>query len=263
MTPLYFGSAQRRLFGAYAPPRAARTSAGAAVLCYPWGQEYIRAHRAMRLLANMLCAAGRHVLRFDYFGTGDSAGESTEVSLGGWEQDIETAIEELRDTSGATRVVLVGLRLGATLATRVAARKGKAIEALVLWDPVIDGPEYLEEMLGTTYAGSGVGERGGPRVPDAAAGHEVLGFPLTAAFADEIRTVDLLKLVPSMPGRTRLIASAPLVSHGALRAELEQHARTDIAIEQIDSVFAWRQYEGLGAGAVPTKVLDAIVEWVC
>jgi pimeloyl-ACP methyl ester carboxylesterase len=261
MTPLYFGSAKRRLFGVYAPPRAASVSAGAALLCCPWGQEYLRAHRSMRQLAGMLCAAGRHVMRFDYFGSGDSAGDSAEMTLSGWEQDVETAMEELQDTCGATRVVLIGLRLGAAVATRVAVRKSKAIEALVLWDPVVSGPEYLEEA-----AALATSKNGGVRVravgTTTAASYDVLGFPLTAAFADEVRTLDLLKLVPSLPKRTRLIASAPLASHEALRAELEQQARTDITINRIDSLFAWRQYQGLGAGAVPTKVLDAIVEWV-
>ncbi len=44
------------------------------VLCHPWGQEYLRAHRSMRQLGNLLAAAGHHVFRLDYFGTGDSGG---------------------------------------------------------------------------------------------------------------------------------------------------------------------------------------------
>ena len=147
MTPFYFGSTSRRLFGAYAPARGAGISASAVLLCYPWGQEYIRAHRSMRVLANMLCAAGFHVLRFDYFGTGDSAGESRDASLGSWEADIETAMQELQDTSGASRIVLIGLRLGATAAAKLAIRKPREIEALVLWDPVIQGSEYLQELF--------------------------------------------------------------------------------------------------------------------
>lgn len=262
MTPLFFGSAQRRLFGAYEPPRAARAGARAVVLCYPWGQEYIRAHRSMRQLANMLCAAGYHVLRFDYFGTGDSAGEFPEASLRGWEQDIETAMEELRDTSGATRIGLIGLRLGATLATHVAVRKKKAIDALVLWDPVVSGPEYLEEMLGTTADHKDAAERVSPDFAAAGSGREVRGFPLTDAFADEIRAIDLSKLVPTLPARTRLIASAPLPSHDTLRAELERHARADVVMEHIDGLLAWLEYRDYGAGAVPRKVLEAIVQWV-
>jgi uncharacterized protein len=252
MTPFYFGSASHRLFGVYAPARAASISANAVLLCYPWGQEYIRAHRSMKVLANMLCGAGCHVLRFDYFGTGDSAGESSEVSLRGWEQDIETAMEELRDTSGAARVVLIGLRLGATLAAHVATRKRKEVDALVLWDPVIKGPEYLSELFSVNPAAQQQGERD----------REILSFPLTSAFEEEIRAIDLLQWTPQLPPRTRLVASLPLESHGELDAHLRQHARADIAPEIIEALYAWRQHQGLGAGAIPTKVLDTIVRWV-
>jgi len=261
MTPLYFGSAKRRLFGVYAPPRAAGATASAALLCYPWGQEYLRAHRSMRQLANMLRCAGRHVMRFDYFGSGDSAGDSADVTLRGCEEDIEMAMEELLDTSGATRVVLIGLRLGATLATRVAVRKGKAVEALMLWEPVVTGSEYLEEAAALARL-SKCASHPRPPIDATAGGYDVLGFPLTKALADEIRAVDLLQFVPSFPKRTKLITSAPRASHAELRACLDQAARTDVAIEHIESLFAWQQQQGLGAGAVPTKVLDAIVEWV-
>jgi exosortase A-associated hydrolase 2 len=256
MTPLYFGSNERRLFGAYAPPRAAGVVARAVVLCYPWGQEYIRAHRSMRQLANMLCAAGYHVLRFDYFGTGDSAGETVEADVRGWERDIETAMEELKDTSGATRVALVGLRIGATLAARVATRKIKEIDGLVLWDPVVSGPEYLEDIFRTAAARTSDG-----KVAPAAAGqNEILGFPLTHAFADEIRALDLCEAAPAFPARTNVIASQSLHSHGALRAQLDSQGRPGLVIEHIDSPFAWLQHRDLGAGAVPVKVLERIVE---
>jgi pimeloyl-ACP methyl ester carboxylesterase len=213
----------------------------------------------MRQLANMLSAAGYHALRFDYFGTGDSAGEALEADLGGWEGDIETAMEELKDTSGASRVGLVGLRLGATLAARVATRKSKETDALVLWDPVISGAEYLDDIFRTSAART-CSTNG--TVPRSAAmdGHEILGFPLTDALAAEIRTIDLCKLAASLPARTHVIASQPLASHDALRAELERHARSGLAIEPIESLFAWLQYRDLGAGAVPLKVLEHIVQ---
>jgi pimeloyl-ACP methyl ester carboxylesterase len=205
----------------------------------------------MRRLATLLAAAGCHVFRFDYFGTGDSMGQSRDATLRGWEEDIETAIEELRDTSGATRVALVGLRLGAALATHVAARKRKVVEALALWDPVVSGSEYLEELLGASRAG-----------PGGAEDRDVRGFPLSGAFRNELRTIDLVPLVPSLPAKTRLITSAPLPSHEVFRAELERHGRSDITIEQVDNLRAWVEYRDYGAGAIPAKVLDAIVRWV-
>ena len=249
MTPLFFGSSQRRLFGAYEPPRAGGKGGHAVLLCQPWGQEYIRAHRSMRRLATLLAGSGCHVMRFDYFGTGDSMGTSQEVNFGGCAQDIETAIEELRDTSGANRVVLVGLRLGATLAAYVAARNKKVIGALALWDPVVSGGEYLEELLAHA---TGPAEGGG---------HQVAGFPLTESLESELRTLELSQLVAAFPARTCVIASTPLHSHEKLRAELEQQ-RSDIRVEEVRSLQAWVEHRDLGAGAIPTKVLETIVQWI-
>lgn len=250
MTPFFFGSPQRRLFGAYEAPRGGTTGTRAVLLCYPWGQEYIRAHRSMRRLASLLARGGRHVLRFDYFGTGDSMGSSHEVSVSGWEEDIDTAIEELRETSQAARVTLVGLRLGATLAAKVAARKKKIVEALILWDPIVSGPEYVRELLSHARAAA-----------DSQV-YEVQAFPLTSRFAAELRELDLLQLVSGLPERTHVIATAALSSHETLRGELQRLGRSDSTIELLDALSAWVEYRDFGAGAIPAQVLDTIVHRV-
>src|SRR5271154_7362651 len=122
MLPLFFGSTQRRLFGVYEPAAQRGRVARAVLLCNSWGSEYVNAHRAMRFLARRLCAAGFDTFRFDYFGSGDSGGETTEAELDGWKNDIVIAAQELKDMSGAPRMVLIGLRLGATLVVEAAPR---------------------------------------------------------------------------------------------------------------------------------------------
>ena len=87
-------------------------------------------------LAAKLASSGFHTLRFDYFGTGDSAGDTVEGDLEGWSADIETAIDEIRDIAATAQVTLIGLRLGALAAARVAARNARVVDTLVLWDPV-------------------------------------------------------------------------------------------------------------------------------
>jgi pimeloyl-ACP methyl ester carboxylesterase len=132
---LSLGTAQRRLFAiheAAAPTQRNR----AAVLCQPLGMEYTFAHRSMRQLAMRLAMAGFHTLRFDYYGTGDSAGAESELELAGCETDVESAMEALADIAGTTRVTLIGLRAGATIAAHVAARRVAEVEALILWDPI-------------------------------------------------------------------------------------------------------------------------------
>lgn len=262
MNPFYFGTAERRLFGIYEPARRAPANR-AAVLCHPWGSEHLHAYRSMRQLSNMLAAAGVHTLRFDYFGTGDSAGEMTSGDLGGWEADIRSAMEELRSIAGAAQVALVGLRLGATLAANVAVRPDAEVNSLVLWDPVIRGAEHVEELHLADRT-----RRFGPKRPVArpgelGGGHEILGFPLTAVMAREFNGIDLTALAPDLPTRTLIVASHPVGSHAGLQRALDRRAAGPLAIEHIAGRPGWIELP-LGhpnAGTVPVKVLQRIVEW--
>jgi pimeloyl-ACP methyl ester carboxylesterase len=251
MNPFFFGTRERRLFGIYTPGHASG-AARAVVLCNPWGQEYLRAHRSMRHLANLLTRAGVHVLRFDYFGTGDSAGDGVEADLAGWEGDVETAIDELKDTAGVERVGLVGLRVGATLAASVAARQGEGVDALVLWDPVVNGGEYLREIERMT-------PQAGPLVPGAA--REVDGFLLTDAMARSLGSLDLLRQVPSLPVRTMVVATESLPSHAALLAALSGRPGGALPMEFMASPPAWYEDRNTGVGVMPVKVLQRIVQW--
>lgn len=136
MTPFHFGSSERRLFGIYDPPRGETRGLRAAVLCHPSGNEHVHAYRTMRLLADRLSQSGFHVLRFDYYGTGDSGGDSHEADAAHYHSDALTAITELKDMSGAGTVSLIGLRLGANVAAEAAAANGHVVDSLVLWDPI-------------------------------------------------------------------------------------------------------------------------------
>jgi exosortase A-associated hydrolase 2 len=254
MNPFYFGTSRRRLFGIYTPARTAGTGTRAVVLCHPCCRDYLLAHRSMRQLTTMLCAAGFHVLRFDYFGTGDSAGDMTDADLQGWQADIEMAIEELKDTTGAKKVGLVGLRVGAALAARVAAKRSNGVDSLVLWDPVVAGEEYLQELHRAP-------EPARLRPAKAGGGYELQGFALTDALLREMTEIDVPSLVPQLPARTLLVCSQALSSHEALREALRRHAAGPLPIEFIESKPAWVEDPTVGAGAIPVTVLQRIVEW--
>lgn len=263
MTPFFFGSGSRRLFGLYTPARVGAVGNRAVVLCPAWGQEYLCAHRSMRQLGNMLNSAGFHVLRFDYFGTGDSAGDMTWADLAGWEDDIGTAIDELKDTCGALRVGLVGLRLGGALAARVAARRAADVDALVLWDPVVDGRAYIDEVMQMAKLDAQELHRSTARAAEQGGGHEVLGFALTERLADDFGKIDLAAQIGSVRARTAVIVSRSPASHSGLAAALASYAGQPARkIELIDSQAAWINDDEEGAGAVPVKILQWIVQWL-
>jgi len=149
MTPFHFGSSERTLFGLFHPAADGAPSDVAALLCNPFGQEAVRGHRLYRVLADRLAGSGVPVMRFDYFGTGDSLGEDDAGDLDGWVADTRTALQELVRRSGSRRVVCVGARLGAVIVARAAVGMS-AIAKLVLWDPVVDGAAYLA-LLRTSH----------------------------------------------------------------------------------------------------------------
>lgn len=146
MIPLYFGDSKEPLFGVLSEPRAGAERGHGVVMCPPIAQEHVRSHWAFRQVAAALARAGFHVLRFDWFGVGDSAGDMSQASVDRWALDVETAAQELKDSAGIRKVSLIGLRLGAALAGLAAPRVKPSV--VVLWDPVIDGARYLEDLRG-------------------------------------------------------------------------------------------------------------------
>lgn len=141
--PFFFGAAGE-LFGIY--HSAARAATKAVLLCPPLGQDYIRCHRLYRQLAVALAGEGMAVLRFDYYGCGDSAGASSEVDWDRCLRDTATAADELRTRSGASQVVAFGARLGGSIA--LAAADNAKLADVVVWDPVVQGSAYVAELDG-------------------------------------------------------------------------------------------------------------------
>jgi pimeloyl-ACP methyl ester carboxylesterase len=255
VNPFYFGSDDRRLFGLYTPARGRAQKTRAVLLCHAWGPEYLQSHRSMRHLAGLLAGSGFDVLTFDYFGTGDSAGDLADADLQGWSSDIEEALRELKDVSGASRVSVIGLRLGATLAAAVCAKPRKDVEALALWDPIVSGARYVDYL----HSASRPHRR---RPAEFGGGIEVMGFPLTEAMEQAMRAVDLALLVPALPRRTLVVRSEPGVSGAELERAMQSHPDGPLSIRSIPAKATWLEEGDFGPGAVPVPLLKNIVEWL-
>ena len=144
--PRYIAHGGRYLFAWHHPAQPAVRRGAAVVLCPPLGSDYIGVYRVWRILAERLAGIGFDVLRFDYEGTGDSAGDSEEPGrLEAWIGNIERVVKEARELAGSSEVALVGLRIGATLALQAAAAWG-GVDRLVLWSPFRSGRAYVREL---------------------------------------------------------------------------------------------------------------------
>ncbi len=139
----YFSEASD-LYGICNIPKTKQLNTGV-IFCYPLAQEYILSHWSFRLLAKSLLAEGFPVLKFDYFGTGDSLGDTNDWNLDRWILDIQAAANELKLRSGVENISVVTLRFGSILAAS-AIEKGLKVDRLILWEPVFSGAEYLSGL---------------------------------------------------------------------------------------------------------------------
>ncbi len=251
MNPFFFGRSQRPLFGIYHPPKSGAKPIGV-VLCPPIGQEYMRTHRALRQLALQLNKAGVHALRFDYSGIGDSAGDNTDAALDTWIDDTRSAIDELKDTAGLRSVCLVGIRLGASVAY-LAAMDRMDVDAVVLWDPVVNGRDYVAELLSLDAHG------GAPAADASGAVGVAGGFALTPAFRQQIVAIDLMRTGAHPAKRLFAIASEERPEYLRLRDHLQSQPAF-MGYAHIPSGGSWVDVEQMGAMLLPQAIIQHTVK---
>lgn len=260
MQPFYFGTLQKPLFGIYQAPQAGSERNHGIVLCNPMGREYILAHRTFRQLAMRLTQVGFHVLRFDYYGCGDSAGESDEGSIEQWLHDIATAIEEIRDRGSLTKVSLIGLRWGATLSVLCGTRRSD-FENVVLWEPIINGKSYLAELTTShnnwlrnqlskgRQTGKNVGKR------------EMLGFPLTDTMYGDLEKINLL-IIQHTPTKRSLIVESDKKLGTARFLDHLRNLGVPVDYEHIPGPKFWTNKGRNDEPLIPMQVLQSIVSWM-
>jgi alpha/beta superfamily hydrolase len=254
---LYFGGA-RSLFGVlHEPQRAAPPRV--VVLCAPLWREGVRAHRVLRQLAVRLAKEGAAVLRFDYTGAGDSAGDNEAGDVETWLADVAAAIDEAKRAKGAARVTLLGLRFGATLAALAAAARDD-VERLVLWEPVPGGGAFLEAGHADQRAWADL-YSAWRRLPRrrVEAGDEILGYRVTDAMRASIGAVNLATL-PRTAGDVLLIERTAPDAGGGLPAVLAARGAR-VHHEVLAEAEVWKQHRTEGAaGARQTQ--DFIAGWL-
>lgn len=264
MNPFFFGTSKKPLFGLYHPPHAGTPARQqGVVLCYPFGMEYMRCHRAFRQLALLLSKKGFHVLRFDYYGTGDSGGDGEEVSFQQWQSDIDMAVEELKDTAAVNSVTIIGLRLGAALALNYAKQNAQAVDRVVLWDPVVRGIDYMDEVLQSNNSDLE------PVKTDQSIPHGVMpsdtiginGFPLTPLMADELAKIDLLSTATIEVKNVLSIFSHEREEFYKLGSVLSSNVE-NFTEKHIPSAGNWNEVDKFGGVLLPQEVIQNIVLWL-
>ena len=144
MNSFFIGPAEKQILATLTAPRRIENAETVVVLCYPFGQEYMRAHRAYRQLASLLNRAGLFVLRFDYPGSGDSYGDESLRDMPLLMQDLRRVVDAALERSACRQVYVAGLRFGAMVAAAMAAQF-EEVKGLFLWDAFASGEHFLAD----------------------------------------------------------------------------------------------------------------------
>ncbi len=260
LSTFYFGPSDKSLFGLYYQPNHEQERDYGVVICNPWGQEYIRAHRALSQLGLRLSRLGIPVLHFDFYGTGDSAGDDSDGSFDQWQVDLRLAIQELKRRSRVEEIFLVGLRLGASIAALVASGRDD-IAGLVLWEPAVIGSEYVKDLVAWHQEKQFHFLH---KVETRSELSELLGFGLDGKLLDQLKEMNLLTMRRKPAACTLIIESTAVANDGlSPAAQLNQHyldlgAKADYRL--IESFKMWT--EDPDKGLVPHLILEAAVTWL-
>lgn len=236
-TPFFFVHDSWRLFGVHHEPEPSMRRNAGIVLCDPFAEEKGIAYRMFTFLARRLAGAGFPVLRFDYRGTGDSAGEMDDGAPSGYVTDIQGAVRELCSRTAVERIGLLGLRVGASLAA-VAAETTPQVTAAVLWEPILDGGDFVDQYLRLQVMGGGVTASGEPPSRDAmraelASGRsvDVLGMPLSPDCYRELSDLELSDRTGEFAGDLLIVS---LSRRAKRKAELDQLAARYSRVRSVD-----------------------------
>lgn len=135
----FLNEAGQQLFGTLHRPVRPRRALPAVILLSPGVKMRVGPGRIYTPLTEMLNSLGYIVLRFDFFGLGDSEGELQDVMLADVYNNIEvgryvgdtlSAIQWLRKTHAVDRFILGGL-CGGAITALLAAERDKSVEALL------------------------------------------------------------------------------------------------------------------------------------
>lgn len=245
LAPIRFGALGRELLGLYqAPPRDADRREFC-LLCNPFGQEAVRSHRMYRIIADRLVRTGLHVMRFDYFGTGDSDGADVEANLDEWLDDVLRANDELMRRSSCTRGAWLGLRLGASVAALASQKAARPPDRLVLWDPIVDGSAYLDELAKAHVAARrdffelrwevdpGLRAQAAEEAQS-----EALGYPLPGELKEQLRGISPRSFQHVKVDRVVLLDPRPDAQAAPLCKQLAKDG-IDVRSRKIESRVVW------------------------
>ena len=179
------------------------------------------------------------------------------MSIQKWLRDIDQAIEELKAMSAIKRVSVLGLRFGATLAA-TATRDRKDVEDLLLWDPVVAGAEYLDELRKIHAQMLIDPDRFAiPRSNDESTNEELLGFGMPAKLTADIRAGNLDSIDNTRLRRLCVIDSQRNKSLKSL-GDADSDGKSKFEYVEVEADLHWDDPAMIEIALMPNEVIELI-----
>jgi len=245
-------------------PDGGRAKPDAAVLLLgAFAEERKSSTTAMVVMARAFAREGIASARIDFRGTGDSGGSSRNLSFASMVDDTAAACGALPGELGCGKIILAGVRLGASVAVLSAHRLKSRLRALVLMEPVVSGDVYARElsrkqairrMLTKDAGDAAVCEQDGV--------YDLDGIALDGCFMDSLSKVDLAAHVndeggePGLPVHVLQIGARKKLRKdvAALRDALGQTAQAAVLVAEP----FWLQTDYVD----PQPAVDAVVPFL-
>jgi alpha/beta superfamily hydrolase len=251
-------------FGWFHEPVNSTRSKMGLVLCSSFGNENDATYRSLRNLASAAAEKGIATLRFDYYGSGDSAGADTENDHpSAWLSGIHAAIDALRKQDNIEKICILGIRLGALLAA-VVANERTDICGYIALAPIPSGRAFLREAL----------LRNEQETRGEEFDLELAGYVLTPLAQNEFKSLDLLSMTCAPAKNVLIIAPdtrratqqwiAQLSAQGShveidtqcdLKPVIERGGHKNIPHSLIERVTTWVGNCAVNVGYLPSRAL--------
>jgi pimeloyl-ACP methyl ester carboxylesterase len=244
MNHYFIGDASQQIFVSRVPSKK-QPSERAAVLFYPFGQEYMRAHKAFRQLATLLARKGIDTYRFDYPCSGDSYGDNEDFDFTACVDAATLLIESLSSQHHYKKIDLIGLRFGAIVASAVSHLP--MVANLLLWDPFASGQDFIDDMRL-----QGKGDRSTDKI------WNVNGYDISPAFRTSVGKVDICNALTTARCTTHLLLSVKTKQSKHLLEGIPTRPNQVVTGPEND----WNFVDMVGSILMPTELVKSIVKTI-
>lgn len=246
------------LYGRLHRPVDADKACGAVLLCSPIFVEASNILWGYQRLAKLLSEQGYYVMRFDYYGCGNSMGKDEQGNATRWQHDVGVAATKLLEMSGQSQLSVVGFRYGATLAANL---KTAPVDKLVLWEPVYSSNDHvalLDRRYNNTIKYLNVLHRAKPSAQE----NEITGFAFDPPMRESLQALELINApLVRQANSVHLVTNDASMRSNALTGLLESAANSFVTRIVNDSVPGIEEHDDLGTW-LPGKSLNTLVECI-